>query len=876
MIERRVFVALAAMYAALVLAVLPWAQLPGPRAPQIIAVCNGGIALADLCTALLLGREFRRAGRLPFLLLACAYAYGCVMAIAQAVAFPGALFQTSFGTAQTPAWLFIAWRIGTAALFVAAVMAAARPAMRTDVAARALRRAIVLTLAALCAIIVLAAVADVRLVVEGRFTLVNLTAISLYFALCAFALFRIWRMRLARETLFLWLAIVLVASLADQVLATFGGGQYTFGWHLGKATAVVSACVLLVLWLGDLNARDDATMLRVVAGYGAALVVILAALVLRWFITPWVGYDVPFGTVFGAVAIAVWAGGWKPATLAAVVGFAGAAMFFLDPASVFRSSGAANLLGALVYFGSCALIIGLGESLRRARDRYDVAERRFRASQEVSMQGYALLSAVRDGAGAIRDFRWEYINPQGAAMARARPEALIGRLVRETLPMTMQSGVFDAFVRVVETGEPSDREVRYQERGVEGWLRNVVVKVGDGVSASFFDISQTKRLEAELRQRAFDLQRADVNKSEFLAVLSHELRNPLAPLLTGLSLLQLQHEPHALAATRDMMGRQIENLRRLIDDLLDVSRIDRGKLELLREIVTVDAVVRNAIETAQPGIDAKAQQLSVHVDDPALCVEGDPVRVAQIVANLVSNASKFTPAGGRIDVRVAASNDLAVISVRDNGIGFAPGDERRMFDMFVQLDSGPAGAGGLGLGLTLARRLAELHGGSLDARSAGPGQGAEFVLRLPATPGPVAPAAGPPPQRKQAPRRRILVVDDNADAADSLAQILLIEGFDVRAYYDPLHALDDADEWRPDVAFVDLNMPGMTGVELAHNLRMRPWSASLRLVAVTGMGQAADIESTRRAGFHAHVTKPAATDRIVALASEDAGAQAAD
>jgi len=449
--------------------------------------------------------------------------------------------------------------------------------------------------------------------------------------------------------------------------------------------------------------------------------------------------------------------------------------------------------------------------------------------------------------------------------------------LRETLPTTMKSGVFDTFVRVADTGEPNDREVRYQEGGVEGWLRNVVVRVGDGVSASFFDISQTKRLEAELRQRAFDLQRADVNKSEFLAVLSHELRNPLAPLLNGLTLLKMQKEPGAVEATREMMGRQIQNLRRLIDDLLDVSRIDRGKLELLRERVAVDAIVRNAIETAQPGIEAKSQQLVVDIDQPSLFVEGDPIRLAQIVANLVGNASKFTPAGGRIDVGVTAIDDRAVIAVRDSGIGFAPGDERRMFDMFVQLDAGPAGAGGLGLGLTLARRLAELHGGSLDARSAGPGQGAEFVVRLPATPAPVEAAAeSSRPQRKEAPRRRVLVVDDNADAADSLAQILLIEGFDVRAYYDPLHALGDADEWRPDVAFLDLNMPGMTGIDLARSLRMRPWSASLRLVAVTGMGAASDIESTRRAGFHAHMTKPAATARIVALASEDAGAQAAE
>jgi two-component system CheB/CheR fusion protein len=479
-----------------------------------------------------------------------------------------------------------------------------------------------------------------------------------------------------------------------------------------------------------------------------------------------------------------------------------------------------------------------------------------------------MLSAMRNMDGKIRDFRFEYINPQGAAMAKGKPERLVGRLMREARPGTVASGIFDMFVAVTETGEPSDREIRYEDDGAEGWYRMVVVKVGDGVSASFFDITKTKQLEGELRQRAAELQKADANKSEFLAVLSHELRNPLAPLLNGLTLLRLQTDRRDIAETQSMMGRQIHNLRRLIDDLLDVSRIDRGKLELIRERVTVDAIVRNAIEMSQPGIEAKSHELVARYWPSPLYVEGDAVRLVQVVSNLLGNAAKFTPDGGRIELTVQASGDVAMIVVKDNGIGFEPGDERRMFEMFVQLEtSRRASTGGLGLGLTLVRRLAEMHGGSVEARSAGLGRGAEFVLRLPLSKSQDASIVDETPVGVTKVNRRVLVVDDNADAADSLAKILALEGFDVRAYHDPVRALDAVTEFKPDVAFIDLNMPRMTGTELALKLRAHSSLRSIRLVAVTGMGQQGDIEATTRAGFHAHLTKPAPPDRVLALAA---------
>ncbi|HWA39514.1 MAG TPA: ATP-binding protein [Burkholderiales bacterium] len=374
--------------------------------------------------------------------------------------------------------------------------------------------------------------------------------------------------------------------------------------------------------------------------------------------------------------------------------------------------------------------------------------------------------------------------------------------------------------------------------------------------------------DRELRRQAAELQAADANKSQFLALLSHELRNPLAPISNGLTVLKMRGDAQTAARTHAMMERQIGQLRRLIDDLLDVSRIDRGKLELHRERVAVDAVVRNAIETAKPAIEAKHQELAVRYAPVALYVEGDAVRLGQVVANLLNNAAKFTPRGGRIEIVTRAEDARAVISVTDTGIGFAAEDRERIFEMFVQLDaSRTQAAGGLGLGLTLVRSLVAMHGGAIEAQSDGPGRGAAFTVRLPLSEAPAAEheVAEALPARQA--RGRVMVVDDNVDAADSLADILGMEGFDVRACYAGDAALSLARQFRPEVAFLDLNMPGISGIELAKALRAEPWGGRLRLVALTGMGQRADLEATRDAGFAAHLTKPASPAEVIRLAS---------
>jgi CheY-like chemotaxis protein len=315
-----------------------------------------------------------------------------------------------------------------------------------------------------------------------------------------------------------------------------------------------------------------------------------------------------------------------------------------------------------------------------------------------------------------------------------------------------------------------------------------------------------------------------------------------------------------------MMERQITQLARLIDDLLDVSRIDRGKLELRTERLAVADMLQTAIDTAKPNLDAQGHQLVVRQAPQPLYVKGDGVRLAQVVSNLLNNAAKFTPPNGRIQISSGAENGRAVIRVADNGIGIEPARLDEVFEAFVQLDSSKPAAGGLGLGLTLARAIVRRHGGDIEARSAGLGKGAEFVVRLPVA-GPPQEAKEPESEKAAAARRRVLVVDDNVDAAQTLAAYLRHLGHRVESALDGEAALRIAEVLHPDVAFIDLNMPRMDGVEVARRLRVTPWGRGARLVALTGMGQQADVQRTRDAGFDEHLTKPADLERVSRLAA---------
>jgi CheY-like chemotaxis protein len=376
------------------------------------------------------------------------------------------------------------------------------------------------------------------------------------------------------------------------------------------------------------------------------------------------------------------------------------------------------------------------------------------------------------------------------------------------------------------------------------------------------DITERRRLEDELRARAHQLVEQDRRKDEFLAILSHELRNPLAPVTTALALLEAkQHDPQAVDSLRRVIERQIWHLVRLIDDLLETSRITTGKIELRTQRVELREIALAAVEAVQDLVSARSQDLEVETGAQPILLDGDPTRLSQVIFNLLNNASAYTPEGGRIQVALRRDGDEVLLTVRDNGVGMSPDTIRQAFELFARGTSPEhAGSGGLGVGLALVRRLVELHGGSVSAHSEGPGRGTEVTVRLPA-----AEAAERPPEdrdrpslhaRRAAVRRRILVVDDNVDAAETLAALLELQGHRVAVAHDGERALELAREFVPDIALLDLGMPGMDGYELARAFRDNPSTRGVQIIAVSGYGRAEDRARTRQAGFDMHVTKP--------------------
>ncbi len=363
---------------------------------------------------------------------------------------------------------------------------------------------------------------------------------------------------------------------------------------------------------------------------------------------------------------------------------------------------------------------------------------------------------------------------------------------------------------------------------------------------------ENARLYDEIRQ-------ADRRKDEFLSLLAHELRNPLAPIRTGIEILQLtEGVPEKTDGTLDMMQRQVQHLVRLVDDLLDVSRIMRDKIELRREIISLETVLRRAVETSRPVIDAEGHELIIQWPTEPISVDVDSVRMAQVISNLLNNAARYSERGGKISLSGSRDREFAVIKVRDTGIGIEPAMLSRIWDLFFQADrTTRSSRGGMGIGLTLVRRLVDLHGGSVDVQSEGRGKGSEFTVWLPLAHSSAA-LADParPALRPEVRPRRILVVDDNQDAANSLAMLLEQDGHHVEVAHDALTAMRQAQAHSPEIAFLDLGMPEMDGFQLARWFRGHATLGTVPLIAVTGWGQAEDRRRTSEAGFDEHFVKP--------------------
>jgi PAS domain S-box-containing protein len=462
---------------------------------------------------------------------------------------------------------------------------------------------------------------------------------------------------------------------------------------------------------------------------------------------------------------------------------------------------------------------------------------------------------------------------------------VIGRNILDVTPTMHSSDDAAGILALLAAGTPWSGEFPVRRRDgteftahvtnspwydCEGRLVGII-----GVSS---DVTARKQMETLLAEEHREVLDADRRKDELLAMLAHELRNPLAPMLTTLELIRLRPDDAAtLERGLGVLDRQVRHLAHLLDDLLDLSRLRHGRIQLRRQPVEVAEAVRHAIELARAVIDQRGHELTVDIA-PGLRVAADPDRLVQIVANLLHNAAKYTPTGGHLRVAADGRGDDCVLRVRDDGIGMSQATLRTMFEPFAQGDRERDVADGLGLGLSLVRSVVEMHGGSVTATSEGPGRGSEIVVRLPGViaaaadddaaasgdgPGSVAATA----EEHGAPSRarRVLVVDDNTDAAEILAAVIEELGCEVRIAHDGEAAMDAAVSWHPDTIFLDIGLPKLSGHEVARRIRAHESCAGVRLFALTGFGQDSDRQRSMDAGFDAHLVKPIDIDEVTRL-----------
>jgi PAS domain S-box-containing protein len=392
-----------------------------------------------------------------------------------------------------------------------------------------------------------------------------------------------------------------------------------------------------------------------------------------------------------------------------------------------------------------------------------------------------------------------------------------------------------------------------------------------GASKIARDITDRKRVDKALDE-------ANQRKDQFIALLAHELRNPLAPLRNGLQVLRLAGtDTSAIAQARDMMDRQLGHMVRLIDDLLDISRVSQNKMELRRSRVLLKDVISSAVETARPAIEEAGHEFTISLPPEPIYLDADLTRLAQVFSNLLNNSAKYTERGGRILLAAERQGSEVIVSVRDTGLGIPANDLPRIFDMFSQVDrSVERSTGGLGIGLALVKGLVEMHGGKVTAMSAGEGKGSTFTVKLPAferTAAPLAPVRSESEPHYAGPLRRILVVDDNRDSANSMAMMLKLMGNEVRTAHDGIEAIETAQEFRPKAILMDLGMPRLNGYEATRRIREQPWGRGMLIIALTGWGQEADRSQSQEAGCDGHLVKPVNLSDLESLLTQLEGSQ---
>jgi CheY-like chemotaxis protein len=492
----------------------------------------------------------------------------------------------------------------------------------------------------------------------------------------------------------------------------------------------------------------------------------------------------------------------------------------------------------------------------RMQDAALQSEQRLHIALDSSMISFGIANnACQERAEPM--VQWEYLNPMGASML-GQPN---GHEDGKARYHWAQPRIFDICHDVMVRGSASEHEIQGTGPYEDCWLHIVATPFKDNVAVWFVDISQRKQQEKLLQD-------ADRQKDAFLAVLAHELRNPLAPIRQAAALIGTRGITEAQRTrSYEVIDRQVTHMGLLLDDLLDVSRITHGKVELNKQTVALQSLVMAAIDATQALLQAKHHRLDVQLPNDTVSIEADPLRLEQILTNLLVNAAKYTNEGGEIDVIVSVLDETADIVVVDNGIGIAKEDQEAIFTMFAQVNTGVVkGAGGLGIGLALARELARLHGGDIHVQSPGVGQGSRFVVTLPL--GLPQTLSGTPAAnnvQSTGTHRRVLVADDNVDIAETMAELLRLEGHEVYLAFDGNDALVQYQRYLPEVVLLDIGMPGMTGHQVAQAIRALPNGTIPRLIAITGWGQGHDREQAISAGFDHHLTKPANIELVYSL-----------
>ncbi len=602
--------------------------------------------------------------------------------------------------------------------------------------------------------------------------------------------------------------------------------------------------------------------------YGVAVAAVIAGI--AFLLIPQIGRGLG-SILFLAVLISAWYGGVGPGLLAtALITFVAIIVlaYFEPEFAPWR------VVSIVLFVGGGVLITLLVEALHAARRRVEAGHQWLTAA--LTSIGDAVIAT--DTKGCVN-----FLNPVAQALTGWDSEEALGQSLSKVFRVVAEGTgepVEDPVTRVLRDDDVvglANHSVLIARDGTQRPIDDSAAPIKErggattGVILVFRNITERKRLEQELMRRMEQLAQADVRKDQFLAMLAHELRNPMAAISNAAQVAALGGAQDQIDWCMDVVTRQVKHLARLIDDLLDVARVTQGKIQLRKQRVDVAQVLHSAIESVRPIIESRQHKLTIAIVAGTLPAEADPVRLEQIVTNLLTNAAKYTQNGGEIFLSAGQEDESIVIKVRDTGMGIPSGQISQMFELFAQGDRSLARSeGGLGIGLTLARSLTEMHGGRLTATSDGPGMGSEFVVRLPtALPhfaGPMGPERVIDPNRRRG--LRVLVIDDHPDTTQGLARLLRLLNHEVLTAHDGPTGLAAARAHRPEVLLLDIGLPGMDGYQVAEKLRREDFGKDMLLIAVTGYGREEDRQRALSAGFDHFVTKPvdsAALQAIMAI-----------